>query len=560
MNDDQNKPGRAPQANDPAADVSGSGSAPTARDGQERPELMLRLSRHDIEAMASALTSAYSRVQETRTRLETGLRERSRELERVRKHLEVVYDSISDGLLVIDEYGDVQTGNRSACQIFGLGTGEMVGQRIADLLSDLDLGAGHEQEAREMLACRRDGSLVSVQAGVRIIDVEGERLLMVTLRDLSHVRYTEQMLREQAMLLDHSGKMVLTLDRRFLITGCNRAFEDATGYGIDQVQGVDPRSFLFDEDTPEALLSSLAADIAAGQRLQFEVLIQRACGRPMWLELEGFPATAADGSLLRYSLIGTDISERKRTDQLKVDFVSMVSHELRTPLTSITGAFETLESTLSGHDDPWCGELVSMGQRNCSTLVRLVEDLSISATRSGRDSFALGDIELGDCSHDAIGSLSMLATEREVGIEVVGESDLDVRADHGRLVQVLTNVLGNAIKFSPPGSTVRVRVGAEQGRVSIQVADQGPGVPAEFVPQMFTRFSRDSQVQASGAEGFGLGLAICRSLLEQMAGEIVYRDNPGGGALFEISLDAAGTRWAPRARFESVAHRALAAH
>lgn len=240
-------------------------------------------------------------------------------------------------------------------------------------------------------------------------------------------------------------------------------------------------------------------------------------------------------------------------DRLKDEFVSAVTHELRTPLTSIRALAEILA------DDPDLPRedrlrFYRIIVRECERLTRLVNQvLDLAKLESGHGEWHPEALEMRDVVHEAIEAIVPLAKEKGVRLEVSVEPGLPpVWADRDRVVQVILNLLNNALKFVPEGAgIITLRVGRQAaGEVAIQVADNGPGIPMEFLPHIFERF-RQAMSNATKPSGTGLGLAICKRIVEHLGGRIWAESTPGKGARFTFTLPlAAGTAHKNRGRYD----------
>jgi PAS domain S-box-containing protein len=232
-----------------------------------------------------------------------------------------------------------------------------------------------------------------------------------------------------------------------------------------------------------------------------------------------------------------DATERKAIERMKDEFISTVSHELRTPLTSVVGALGLLRGGGSGELTEAARRLVEIAESNSRRLIRLINDmLDIEKIGSGRMRFDMASIEVGQLVARAVTSSEGLAAARGVTLVTAPHvRDLLVSGDAERLMQVMSNLLSNAIRFSPPGGTVRINVDAHDGQAIVTIDDEGPGVPVEFRNRIFARFS---QAGGSGepAGGSGLGLAISREIVRAHDGKIWFGDAPSGGARFGFSL------------------------
>jgi signal transduction histidine kinase len=239
---------------------------------------------------------------------------------------------------------------------------------------------------------------------------------------------------------------------------------------------------------------------------------------------------------LRYAI------ERKRLDRLKDEFVSTVSHELRTPLTSISASLGLLMGKAAGSlPDPMV-RLLTIAHKNSERLVRLVSDiLDIDKMQSGRAVFNFARVDIRLLVEQAIEGNRELAEGYGVRIRLEDTGAVcDVRADPDRLAQVVTNLLSNALKFSPVDNEVVVAIEEATDVVRISVRDHGAGISVNFKPQIFERFAQADATNARQKGGTGLGLSIVKQIVDRLGGEVGFADAPGGGTIFHVALPCWG--------------------
>ena len=232
-----------------------------------------------------------------------------------------------------------------------------------------------------------------------------------------------------------------------------------------------------------------------------------------------------------------DISEHKAVERLKDEFVSTVSHELRTPLTAVVGSLGLLRAGAVGELPDAARRLVEIAENNSRRLIRLINDiLDIEKIGSGRMHFDSAPLNLARMLDDAIEGSRGLADIKGVKLKLsVTERPLIVHGDTDRLLQVVTNLLSNAIRFSPEGGTVHASVVRQEGNAVVAIEDEGPGISPEFGSRIFERFSQSTE-GAVIAGGTGLGLAISREIIVAHEGRIWFDEVAGGGARLLFSL------------------------
>ncbi|MDR3745418.1 MAG: ATP-binding protein [Acidobacteriaceae bacterium] len=235
--------------------------------------------------------------------------------------------------------------------------------------------------------------------------------------------------------------------------------------------------------------------------------------------------------------------EQADLDQKKNEFISTVSHELRTPLTSIRGALGLLSSGLMGNVDGKSQNLLRIASSNAERLIRLINDiLDLERMESGRVPAVLRRCSLYDLTREAVDTMTAMADEALIQLVIDCRAAPDAiyfDADPDRILQVLTNLLANAIKFSPNFSVVSVQIDADPESLLLKVIDHGRGIPADNLESIFNRFQQVESSDSSKKGGTGLGLAICRSIILQHGGVIWAESNQS--ALEALGDDAQAT-------------------
>lgn len=237
-----------------------------------------------------------------------------------------------------------------------------------------------------------------------------------------------------------------------------------------------------------------------------------------------------------------DISERRRIDRLRDEFVSTVSHELRTPLTSVAGSLSLLDAGVAGELPAEAGKLIGIARDNSRRLVDLINSiLDIEKMESGLMEFAPRSIDVVQLAREGIEAVGFYAEKYDITYRLIApDIACPVFADPERIMQVLSNLLSNAAKFSPAGATVDVVIGEPVGqRMRIRVVDQGDGIPEAFRGQVFEKFSQADATDSRAKDGTGFGLSIVKAIIERSGGDVGFDSIEGQGTNFWFELPLA---------------------
>lgn len=239
-----------------------------------------------------------------------------------------------------------------------------------------------------------------------------------------------------------------------------------------------------------------------------------------------------------YVLVLRDITQRKEIERLRDDFVSTLTHDLRTPLLAAIQTLNFFADGTLGELGSRQAELIRMLIQSNREMLGLVNVLlEVYKYESGRQTLILDQVNLAELVGNIARELNALAKEREQELEIVMEQNLPlVRGDKQELKRVFVNLIGNAINYTPKGGHIRVLMTMESGRVQVCVADNGRGIPADDIPQLFQRFSQGTSKQRSS--GSGLGLYLSRQIVEAHGGHVWVESVEGEGSRFFVSLPA----------------------
>ena len=232
-----------------------------------------------------------------------------------------------------------------------------------------------------------------------------------------------------------------------------------------------------------------------------------------------------------------DVTMEEEVDRMKTEFISTVSHELKTPLTSMKGSLQFIMNKGKWLTDTE-RELLTICLRNTDRLIRLINDiLDISKIEAGRVEFTMKPQSIGELVIYSIEEIKSFAMSRNISIiNCIGDEVPHIYGDHDRLVQVLTNLLSNSVKFSPAGQVVMVSAVKQGNYVAVSVADHGKVIVWSDRDKLFKKFQQLETSSGGERGGTGLGLAICKEIVERHHGKIYYEMGATGGNVFTFTV------------------------
>jgi PAS domain S-box-containing protein len=330
----------------------------------------------------------------------------------------------------------------------------------------------------------------------------------------------------------------MELDPDGTVREVNHAAELLFGYAASELIGGHLRKLVLPKYHPE--FERQWAELVSTREPMAGVLIRnpRRDGIELVCDWSVTPLVNAEGRLIAVIAQGRDITAQLEAERMKKEFTSTLSHELRTPLTSIIGSLQLINSGVLGDVAGDVGELTTVAERNGQRLLDLINDiLDIEKIESGKLTLVPEIIRVDELVRESIVLNKAFGERFKVRYEATGGlPERTVNADRKRLLQVMTNLLSNAAKFSPEGDVVMVSTEDRGTAVRIAVHDRGSGIPENFRNRIFGRFTQADSTTARQKGGTGLGLAICKRLVEMMQGRIGFEDRPGGGTSFYFEL------------------------
>ncbi|HEX6790918.1 MAG TPA: PAS domain S-box protein [Candidatus Krumholzibacteria bacterium] len=482
-----------------------------------------------------------------------------RNLQRAREHLAAIVEYSGDAIITKDLHGVVQSWNRSAQELFGYTSEDIVGKPITTLVPPdrleeegnilQRLREGQPSERVETVRVAKDGRRLFVSLSVSPLrDADGEIIGAssiahdITTRKIAEdaLRESEQRFRDMAnaspMLIWMSGT-----DRRF--TWFNKQWLDFVGRPMERELGNGWAENVHPDDHNHCM-ETYVTKFDAREPFSMMYRLRRHDGQYRWMMDIGNPRYAKDGEFAGYIGSCVDITERRNAeeslreaDRRKDEFLAVLSHELRNPLAPISMAVTLMQRRAAA--DPQEQELRNIIQRQTTQLARLLDDLlDVNRIRSGKVVLRRERMNLDGAVSTAVEAIrpQIDAKVQKLVVDVPREP-VFVNADPARMAQVIANLLGNAVKYTDRGGNITLTVMQRDGHAVLIVRDSGIGIRPEQMTHIFDMFAQVNPTLDRADGGLGVGLSLTRSLVELHGGHIeVQSEGPGKGSQFIVSL------------------------
>lgn len=462
-----------------------------------------------------------------------------------------VIENSADVICSIDVDGKFVAVSPACNTIWGYRPDELMGRRFIELVIPED----HQETIRAVRAVRaekgntefenrtrrKDGSIVTVLWSTYWS--EAERSMFCVAHDISVRKAVEEATKASEKrirtIIENMLVGLIMITKDGIIESINPASERMFGFTPEEIVGrhllcLFNDSKLFSERSQTDTHNFMENLFSRALNRIGELDALKKSGEDFPIEISLSEFETADG--YRYLANILDVSERREVERLKKEFVSTVSHELRTPLTSIRGSLTLLSVGALGSLPEQAKKVVSIAERNTIRLITLINDiLDIEKLESGKLDMVFDTVQMSNVLDRSAEAVRAFAEQNGIKLEMI-HTNASVYADGDRLVQVIVNLVSNAVKFSPKGQTVTVAVSEIPNWVEVKVIDRGRGIPPKYKNLLFQRFQ---QVEASDARkkgGTGLGLAICKGIIEAHGGAIGVESEEGKGSIFWFKI------------------------
>lgn len=464
-----------------------------------------------------------------------------------------VFEAVPDAVVVVDGAGSIVLANAQCRTVFGYEPADLLGKPIETLVPSRfhpghpsrRAGYGADPNPRPMgllrlAAARADGTEFPAEISLAPVVVDGHTFVSATVRDITtRIREEEQFrsLLEAApdptLIVDETATIVLANNQMLHVFGYDRA--ELVGSSIEVLASV--------PDATEVLrrireyLDSERSLVPMGYSDEYRV--RHRSGHDVPVEIGLSPLETEEGLLV--SIAVRDVTHQRRvaaeSQRLRDELIATVSHELRTPLTSIIGYGELMADLDELQIGPEARRLLSVIQRNAARELQLVDDLlTVAYLEDNRLRIVREPIDLDAVVAQVVGDSTLRARERGLRLTHLPAGLPPVLGDFNRLVQVVENLVTNAIKFTGPGGRIEVAAVAGDGAGAVEVRDTGTGMKAEEIGRAFERLYRAPGAIADQAQGAGLGLSIVKAIVEAHEGTVSVESEPGAGTTVRFTV------------------------
>ncbi|NET88446.1 MAG: PAS domain S-box protein [Kamptonema sp. SIO1D9] len=483
-----------------------------------------------------------------RQQIETALRDSQQQLQ-------AILDNTPAIIYLLDKEQKYLLINRMYEQLFNISQEQIKGQSIYDIWAEEFADKFQENDRQvienktsiitEEIAPHSDGIHTYITVKFPLCDEQNVVYAIGGIStDITALKQTEASLKEAERrwrsLLENVRLIVVGLDNEGNVDYVNHFFLELTEYTETEVLGKNWFANFLPHYQKTRTHQTFGELIENKSNLYSQNSVLTKSGEERLIAWNNTLLRNVKGETIGTLSIGEDITERFAIERMKDEFISVVSHELRTPLTSIHGALNLLSSGLLDPSSARATRAIKIAAEAAERLVRLVNDiLELERLESGKISLCKQQVNVRKLIWQASEQMQVMANRADIHLEVLA-ADIELNIDPDRILQVLTNLISNAIKFSEPGKTVWLSVDlvASETRslVRFQVRDRGRGIPADKIETIFERFHQVDVSDSRKKGGTGLGLAICRSIVEQHGGQIWVESILNQGSSFYFTL------------------------
>jgi len=503
----------------------------------------------------------------------------AREVVRADLRFRQIFEASPDAILQVDQAGHIVLANAVAVEMFRYSPDQLRGKAVEELVPGRFRGRHRDYREHyqakpvmrpmgsglDLWARRADGSELPVDITLSPLETKDGVQVMCVIRDITDRKRAEEILRRQAQLIEASHDAIIVREPNGRILQWNAGAQETYGWTAEEARGQITHE-LFQTVFPGSL-HELMEVIERTGHFDGELQHTRRDGAQIVVETRHILVRGADGAATAVLEINREVTARKhaeesvkalnaqlaltnkelelrnhdveRANRLKSEFLASMSHELRTPLNAIIGFSDLLAEQTAGALSIKQRRFVNHIQQGARHLLALINDiLDLSKVEAGRLELSRENTSVNTVLADVLTSIRPAAAAKSIVVHSSIGPDVTVFADRIRFKQILVNLLGNAVKFTPENGKIWVEAVERRGRVTLSVSDTGLGIPAEEHEAIFDAFHQAGATTKGLKEGTGLGLAITKRLVEEHGGRIWVESEPGKGARLSFTMPA----------------------
>ncbi|MDD4981913.1 MAG: PAS domain S-box protein [Candidatus Omnitrophota bacterium] len=476
------------------------------------------------------------------------------DLEEKKEWLDTALNSIGDAVITTDKNGKINFINPIAQEITGWKQEDACGRHIDEVFVIEKEDSG-EKAPNPVMDVLSSGKIAKLTNHTVLIAKDGTRRsiddsaapikkpdnhevvgVVLVFRDVTERNIREKKLHELFLAVEQSPVCVVITDLKGDIQYVNPKFVNLTGYTSKEVIGQNPRILKSGEQPPE-YYKNLWETISSGKEWRGEFHNKKKNGELYWESASISPIRDKEGVITNFLAVKEDVTERKRLERMKDDFVSTISHELRTPLTAIKEGISIVSDGSAGSVSEDQQEFLGIAKRNVDRLARLINEiLDFQKIESGKMVYNISENDIAVVGKEVQESMAPLALAKGLTLGLNLTPGLPrVKFDRDKITQVLTNLVSNAIKFTESGK-VLISINPGNNIIQVSVSDTGSGMRQEDIAKLFQKFIQLEDLSDRKTGGTGLGLAISKDIIDAHGGKIWAESEVGKGSVFNFIL------------------------
>jgi two-component system sensor histidine kinase VicK len=463
--------------------------------------------------------------------------------------LSALVDSTDDAIISKNLNGIITSWNPSAERIFGYRPEEIIGQSVLKLIP-----ADRQDEETLILSRLRRGERVQyfhtkrlaksgrlIDVSLTISPVKDEKGVIVGVskiaRQITELIQAEKQSAVLSAIVSGSDDAIISKDLNSIVTSWNNSAERLFGYTAAEMIGESIVKLIPADRLQEE--PAIIARLKSGERVDhFETIRLTKHGKLLNVSLTISPVMDISGRIIGISKIARDITDKKQEEQRKNDFIAIVSHELKTPLTSMRSYVQLALAKATERADAYSELVLRRAETQTRKMTAMIQDfLNISRLEEGKMTLNVSRFSLKEMMEEVLTDAATLAPSHQIEFEPCEE--ISISADREKLGQVVLNLIGNAVKYSPEETAVNLRCAVRDSQVEFKVIDQGYGIATADQARLFERFYRVNDGCQPHVSGFGIGLYLVAEILKLHGGQIQVQSELGVGSTFSFSLPLA---------------------